>query len=159
MERFNEELEREVARTRDELLAAQGEERAQDRLKAILRMAASPSPAGFFYGPDMASLSLVLKDVDWCKRYLQQHRYRVTVTGRHYLFVTATTINSRMTASPTAASETIPSAAGARRTGGAISLRAGNTIENNGVFTVQTDDDMSFGQPWPTTIMPPMAIR
>ena len=37
---------------------------------------------------------LVLKDVDWCKRYLQQHRYRVTVTGRHYLFVTATTINS-----------------------------------------------------------------
>jgi len=37
-------------------------------------------------------LSVVLKDVDWCKRYLQQHRYRVTVTGRHYLFVTATRI-------------------------------------------------------------------
>ncbi len=37
-------------------------------------------------------LSVVLKDIDWCKRYLQQHRYRVTITGRHYLFVTATRI-------------------------------------------------------------------
>jgi SAM-dependent methyltransferase len=37
-------------------------------------------------------LSVVLKDVDWCKRYLQQHSFRVTVTGRHYLFVTATRI-------------------------------------------------------------------
>jgi len=37
-------------------------------------------------------LSLVLKDVDWCKRYLHQHSYRVTVTGRHYLFLTATRI-------------------------------------------------------------------
>lgn len=39
-------------------------------------------------------LSVVLKDVDWCKRYLQQHRYRVTITGRHYLFVTATRIGA-----------------------------------------------------------------
>ena len=39
-------------------------------------------------------LSLVLKDVDWCKRYLQQHHYRVTLTGRHYLFLTATKIGA-----------------------------------------------------------------
>ncbi len=37
-------------------------------------------------------LSVVLKDVDWCKRYLQQHSFRVTITGRHYLFLTATRI-------------------------------------------------------------------
>jgi len=35
-------------------------------------------------------LSLVLKDLAWCRRYLTQHRFRVTVTGREYLFLTAT---------------------------------------------------------------------
>jgi hypothetical protein len=39
-------------------------------------------------------LSLVLGDLDWCKRYLSQHRFRVTITGSHYLFVTATRIGT-----------------------------------------------------------------
>ncbi|MBU1239709.1 class I SAM-dependent methyltransferase [Myxococcota bacterium] len=35
-------------------------------------------------------MSLVIKDLAWCRRYLAQHRFRVTVTGREYLFLTAT---------------------------------------------------------------------
>ncbi len=34
-------------------------------------------------------MSLVLKDIYFCKKYLQQKRYRVTVTGKDYLFLTA----------------------------------------------------------------------
>jgi len=39
-----------------------------------------------------AELSLVIKDIYFCKKYLQQHRFRVTITGREYLFLTATRI-------------------------------------------------------------------
>lgn len=38
-------------------------------------------------GPD---LSLVVKDAAFYRKYLQQHRFRVFVTGRYYLFLTAT---------------------------------------------------------------------
>ncbi len=40
----------------------------------------------------MSEMSLVLNDLMFAKRYLQQKRYRVTVTGRGYLFLTATKI-------------------------------------------------------------------
>lgn len=36
--------------------------------------------------------SLLYKDVHFCKKYLQQKRYRVTLTGKPYLFLTATPI-------------------------------------------------------------------
>lgn len=38
-------------------------------------------------------MSLVLKDIHFCKKYLQQKKYRVTVTGKDYLFLTARKIN------------------------------------------------------------------
>jgi len=38
-------------------------------------------------------LSLVIKDLFWIKKYLQQHRFRVVVTGREYLFLEATRIS------------------------------------------------------------------
>lgn len=34
-------------------------------------------------------LSLVIKDASFYRKYLQQHRFRVFVTGRYYLFLTA----------------------------------------------------------------------
>ena len=34
-------------------------------------------------------MSLVLKDIHFCKKYLQQKGYRVVVTGKDYLFLTA----------------------------------------------------------------------
>jgi len=40
----------------------------------------------------MSEMSLVLNDIIFCKKYLQQKKYRVTVTGKHYLFLTATKI-------------------------------------------------------------------
>ncbi|MEA1920166.1 MAG: methyltransferase domain-containing protein [Campylobacterota bacterium] len=36
--------------------------------------------------------SLLYNDVIFCKKYLQQHKYRVTLTGKQYLFLTATKI-------------------------------------------------------------------
>lgn len=47
-----------------------------------------------FYGARMRNsphpdLALVAKDIDFCQRYLQQHRFRVTLTGKHYLLLTA----------------------------------------------------------------------
>ncbi len=36
--------------------------------------------------------SLLYNDVMFCKRYLQQHKFRVTLTGKDYLFLTATKI-------------------------------------------------------------------
>ncbi len=36
--------------------------------------------------------SLLYNDVIFCKKYLQQHKFRVTLTGKQYLFLTATTI-------------------------------------------------------------------
>ncbi|MEA1914944.1 MAG: methyltransferase domain-containing protein [Campylobacterota bacterium] len=34
-------------------------------------------------------MSLVIKDIYFCKKYLQQKRYRVTLTGKDYIFLTA----------------------------------------------------------------------
>jgi hypothetical protein len=36
--------------------------------------------------------SVLYKDVYFCKKYLQQKKYRVTLTGKNYLFLTATSI-------------------------------------------------------------------
>lgn len=36
-----------------------------------------------------SEMSLVLKDIHFCKKYLQQKGYRVTITGKDYLFLTA----------------------------------------------------------------------
>ena len=36
--------------------------------------------------------SLLYKDVYYCKKYLQQKKFRVTLTGKNYLFLTATPI-------------------------------------------------------------------
>jgi len=36
--------------------------------------------------------SLLFKDVIFCKKYLQQKKYRVTITGKDYIFLTATSI-------------------------------------------------------------------
>ena len=40
-------------------------------------------------------MSLVIKDIYFCKKYLQQHRFRVTITGKDYLFLTATKIGAK----------------------------------------------------------------
>jgi hypothetical protein len=40
----------------------------------------------------MSEMSLLFNDVMFCKKYLQQKKYRVTITGKHYLFLTATKI-------------------------------------------------------------------
>lgn len=40
-------------------------------------------------------MSLVIKDIYFCKKYLQQHRFRVRLTGKEYLFLTATKIGKR----------------------------------------------------------------
>ncbi len=39
-----------------------------------------------------SEMSLVIKDIYFCKKYLQQHKFRVTLTGKDYIFLTATTI-------------------------------------------------------------------
>ena len=36
-----------------------------------------------------SEMSLVLKDIHFCKKYLQQKKYRVVVTGKDYLFLSA----------------------------------------------------------------------
>ncbi len=41
---------------------------------------------------NMSELGLLWSDVMFAKKYLQQHKYRVTITGRSYIFVTATKI-------------------------------------------------------------------
>jgi len=41
----------------------------------------------------MSEMSLVLNDIMFCKKYLQQKKFRVTVTGKQYLFLTATKID------------------------------------------------------------------
>ena len=40
----------------------------------------------------MSEMSLLFNDVMFCKKYLQQKKYRVTITGKHYIFLTATKI-------------------------------------------------------------------
>ncbi len=39
-----------------------------------------------------SEMSLLIKDIHFCKKYLQQHRFRVTITGKDYLFLSATRI-------------------------------------------------------------------
>jgi len=41
-------------------------------------------------------MSLVIKDIHFVKKYLQQHGYRVVVNGKNYLFVTGQPIPSRL---------------------------------------------------------------
>ncbi len=41
-----------------------------------------------------SEMSLVLKDIHFCKKYLQQKKYRVVITGKDYLFLTARKIGS-----------------------------------------------------------------
>ncbi len=41
---------------------------------------------------NFSEMSLVIKDIYFCKKYLQQHKFRVTITGKEYLFLTATKI-------------------------------------------------------------------
>jgi len=40
----------------------------------------------------MSEMSLLFNDVIFCKKYLQQKKYRVTLTGKQYIFLTATKI-------------------------------------------------------------------
>jgi hypothetical protein len=42
----------------------------------------------------MSEQSLLYNDVIFCKKYLQQKKYRVTLTGKQYVFLTATRISS-----------------------------------------------------------------
>ncbi len=42
----------------------------------------------------MSEMSLLFNDVMFAKKYLQQKKYRVTITGKHYIFLTATKIGS-----------------------------------------------------------------
>ncbi len=50
-----------------------------------------------FYGAaaknyNFSEMSLLYKDVIFCKKYLQQKKFRVTITGKEYIFLTATSI-------------------------------------------------------------------
>ena len=40
----------------------------------------------------MSEMSLLFSDVMFCKKYLQQKKFRVTITGKQYIFLTATKI-------------------------------------------------------------------
>lgn len=40
-----------------------------------------------------SEMSVLHKDIYFCKKYLQQKKYRVTITGKNYIFLTATKIN------------------------------------------------------------------
>jgi trans-aconitate methyltransferase len=40
-----------------------------------------------------SEMSLVIKDIYFCKKYLQQHKFKVTITGKEYIFLTAKKIN------------------------------------------------------------------
>ena len=37
-----------------------------------------------------SELGVLVKDIHFCKKYLQQHKFRVSVTGKDYIFLTAT---------------------------------------------------------------------
>lgn len=39
-----------------------------------------------------SELSLMIKDVHYCKKYLQQKKFKVTISGKNYLFLSATAI-------------------------------------------------------------------
>ena len=36
-----------------------------------------------------SELSLLIKDIHWVKKYLQQHKFRVMITGKEYIFLSA----------------------------------------------------------------------
>lgn len=40
-----------------------------------------------------SEMSILIKDIYYCKKYLQQKKFRVTITGKNYLFLTATKIS------------------------------------------------------------------
>jgi SAM-dependent methyltransferase len=40
-----------------------------------------------------SEMSILIKDIYYCKKYLQQKKFRVTLTGKEYLFLTGTKIN------------------------------------------------------------------
>jgi len=42
-----------------------------------------------------SEMSLVFNDIIFAKKYLQQKRFRVTITGREYIFLTATKFQKR----------------------------------------------------------------
>ena len=44
-----------------------------------------------------SELSILFNDVIFCKKYLQQKKYRVTITGKDYIFLTATSIKKELT--------------------------------------------------------------
>ncbi len=41
---------------------------------------------------NFSEMSLLFKDAIFCKKYLQQKKFRVTLTGKNYIFLTATSI-------------------------------------------------------------------
>ncbi|MDF1880482.1 methyltransferase domain-containing protein, partial [Sulfurimonas sp. MAG313] len=43
----------------------------------------------------MSEMGLLYSDVIYCKKYLQQKKFRVTLTGKNYIFLTATKIHSK----------------------------------------------------------------
>ena len=43
-----------------------------------------------------SEMSILIKDIYTCKKYLQQKKFRVTVTGKTYLFLTATSLNKKI---------------------------------------------------------------
>ncbi len=43
-----------------------------------------------------SELSILFNDVIFCKKYLQQKKYRVTITGKDYIFLTATSIKKEL---------------------------------------------------------------
>ena len=42
-----------------------------------------------------SEMGLLYKDVIFCKKYLQQKKFRVTITGKDYIFLTATSITKK----------------------------------------------------------------
>lgn len=43
-----------------------------------------------------SEMSILVKDIYYCKKYLQQKKFRVTLTGKNYLFLTGTKINPEL---------------------------------------------------------------
>jgi hypothetical protein len=41
---------------------------------------------------NFSEMSILYNDVIFCKKYLQQKKFRVTLTGKEYIFLTATSI-------------------------------------------------------------------
>lgn len=43
---------------------------------------------------NFSEMSILFNDVIFCKKYLQQKKFRVTITGKYYIFLTATSIRN-----------------------------------------------------------------